>query len=652
MKNADAPTLDARSRRWTLAATGACLLALLVQLPPALAMGIGATAVLMAFASWRRPLPGVLRLLLALALVAAVMSVTGMQFGRDTGCALLAGMLAIKPAETRTLRDNRSLLGFALFAPFAAFLLDQGPLSMALGLGSVLGALVALHRLADAEAASLAGTTRPLQQLREIGKLVALGVPLVLAAFWLFPRFPSPLWGVPERALAKPGLSDDMTPGSYLDLIADEAPALRVQFFGATPPTSQMYWRGPVLPDFDGRTWTRGDARADAAPFTPATERAPVVWDYQMDVEPTERRDLVALDLPTATPEGTWVRRDYSVRVPTPLTALTRWRLQSSAPTRFEADLPASLRQQVLRLPPGFNPRTRALGTQWRQDAGTDDAAIVARALQWIRADFAYTLDTPFPGRDTVDEFLFDQQQGFCEHFSSSFVFLMRSAGVPARVVTGYAGGVYNPLGRYWIVRNMDAHAWAEVWLPQRGWVRVDPTAAVAPERIYDTLEDRLRAGGAMGAVGELIGVGDLGQVGDWLRRGWNDLVLGFDATRQARMFERFGAKRLGSAALTALFGLFALAALAWMAWLLARGERERDPLLRAWHRLGTRYARLGLGRAPHESPDAWARRVASARQQAAQPLLSLSRRFADARYAPGEGDNRALIEDLRRHRP
>lgn len=228
----------------------------------------------------------------------------------------------------------------------------------------------------------------------------------------------------------------------------------------------------------------------------------------------------------------------------------------------------------------------------------------------------------------------------------------MRSAGVPARVVTGYAGGVYNPLGRYWIVRNMDAHAWAEVWLPQRGWVRVDPTAAVAPERIYDTLEDRLRAGGAMGAVGELIGVGDLGQVGDWLRRGWNDLVLGFDATRQARMFERFGAKRLGSAALTALFGLFALAALAWMAWLLARGERERDPLLRAWHRLGTRYARLGLGRAPHESPDAWARRVASARQQAAQPLLSLSRRFADARYAPGEGDNRALIEDLRRHRP
>lgn len=647
MPRPDAPTLDSRSRRWTLAAAGACLVALLVQLPPMLATGIGVTGVLLAFASWRRPLPGLLRALLAIALVAAVMSVTGMQFGRDTGCALLAGMLAIKPTETRTLRDNRSLLGFALFAPFAAFLLDQGPLSMALGLTSVLGALVALHRLADAEAISLAGVMRPQEQVREIGKLVALGIPLVLAAFWLFPRFPSPLWGVPERALSKPGLSDDMSPGSYLDLIADEAPALRVQFFGTTPPTSQMYWRGPVLSDFDGRTWTRGDRLSGVPPAS--TTRAAVTWDYQMDVEPSDRRDLVALDLPIATPDGAWTARDYSMATRTPLTGLTRWRLQSSAPTRFEADLPAFLRQQALHLPPGFNPRTRALGAQWRREAGDNDDAIVSRALQWIRTEFAYTLDTPFPGRNSVDEFLFDQQQGFCEHFSSSFVFLMRSAGIPARVVTGYAGGTYNPLGRYWIVRNMDAHAWAEVWLPQRGWVRVDPTAAVAPERIYDTIEDRL---GTAGAMASLIGIANLGQVGDWLRRGWNDMVLGFDAQRQSRLLERFGAKQLGGGALTALFAVFAMAALAWMGWLLARGERERDPLLRAWHRLGARYARLGLGREPHESPADWARRVATARPQVVQPLLSLSHRFADARYAPNEGDHRALIEDLRRHRP
>jgi transglutaminase-like putative cysteine protease len=648
MPSPEPVALDPASRRWTLATAGVCLFALLIHLPPTLAAGLGATGLMLAFASWKRPLPALLRALLAIAMVVAVMAFTGMQFGRDTGCALLAAMLAIKPTETRSLRDNRSLLGFALFAPFAAFLLDQGPLSMALGLVGVLSSLVALHRLADAEVTSLAVPARPLQQLHQVGKLVLIGVPLVMAAFWLFPRFPTPLWGVPERALSKPGLSDEMSPGGWLDLIADDTPALRVQFFGATPPTSQMYWRGPVLADFDGRTWTRGNPLAGWPP-APST-RAPTVWDYQMDVEPTDNRDLVMLDLPVAAPEGTSLTRDYSTRTRLPLNALSRWRVQSSAPTRFDVQLPDALRRQALQLPAGFNPRTRALGAQWRREAGGNDAVLVGRALNWIRSSFAYTLNTPFPGRDTVDEFLFDQQAGYCEHFSSAFVFLMRSGGVPARVVTGYTGGTYNRLGDYWIVRNMDAHAWAEVWLPQRGWVRVDPTAAVAPERIYDTLEDRLgdaRAGGA-----GLISMDGLGQVSDWLRRGWNDMVLGFDAKRQARMLQQFGAQQLGTSGLAALFGVFAVIAVGWMAWLLARGERERDPLLRAWHRLGARYARLGLGREPHETAAAWTRRVATQRPEGADSLVSLSRRFAAARYAADEGDHRALIEDLRRHRP
>ena len=334
--------------------------------------------------------------------------------------------------------------------------------------------------------------------------------------------------------------------------------------------------------------------------------------------------------------------------VRTPLSALTRWRMRASTPASFEVALPHLLRQQALQLPAGFDPRTRALAAQWRREAGADDAALVRRALDWIRAEFAYTLETPLPGRNAVDEFLFDRKQGYCEHFSSAFVVLMRAAGVPARVVTGYTGGVYNRLGGYWVVRQMDAHAWAEVWLPGRGWVRVDPTAAVAPERIYDTLDDRLGEGVEAGRL-TLEG---FGSVSDWLRRGWNDLVLGFDAQRQARLLERLGGNGLGSRGLALLFGLCAVATLAWMAWFLARGERERDPLLRAWHRLDARYARLGLGREPHETAGDWARRVAARRPQGANLLFSLSRRFAAARYAPGEGDQRALIEDLRRHRP
>ncbi|HET6395597.1 MAG TPA: transglutaminase domain-containing protein, partial [Pseudoxanthomonas sp.] len=334
-----------------------------------------------------------------------------------------------------------------------------------------------------------------------------------------------------------------------------------------------------------------------------------------------------------------------------PLASPTRWRMRSSPPLAFEPELRPALRQIALDLPPGRNPRTLALARQWRQEAGADDRAIVDRALGWIRAEFAYTLDVPLPGRDAVDEFLFGTRQGYCEHFASAFAVLMRGAGIPTRVVTGYAGGYRNPFGDYWIVRRMDAHAWVEVWLQGQGWVRVDPTAAVAPERIYDTLEQR-RSAEAAGQGLELLQLENLGDFTDWLRRGWNDLVLGFDASRQQALLQPLGLERLGPSQLMGLFTALAALALAGMVWLLARGERERDALLRAWHRLGRRYARLGLGRAPHEPALAWARRVAAAHPRSGEALVALSQRFAAARYARGNEATRQLLQDLRRHRP
>jgi len=370
-------------------------------------------------------------------------------------------------------------------------------------------------------------------------------------------------------------------------------------------------------------------------------------WDYQIDYEPTDRRQLVALDLPLQAPPGSDLDANHSLRSHAALNALTRWRLTSAPAVAYTEALTPDARRLALQLPDGLNPRTAALARQWRQDAGSNDAAIVQRALDWVRARFVYTLDTPEPGRDGVDEFLFDQQAGFCQHFSSSFVVLMRNAGIPARVVTGFAGGIRNPYGDYWVLRRMDAHAWAEVWLPGRGWVRVDPTAAVAPERVYDTLEDRLGAGAA-GATLDSRWL-QIGQMGDWLRRGWNDLVLSFDANRQQQLLEPFGFERLDPGQLVGIFSVFALAALGWMGWLLARGERERDPLLRAWHRMGRRYARYGLSRAGAEPASAWARRVHQHRPDPA--LLSLSERFVQARYAGAELDP-SLVRDLHRHRP
>ena len=654
-------SLDEASRRWALAAAGACLLPLLLQLPGHVALGVGGLGLLGAVVSLRVNLPAWPRPLLALALFGLVLANYGFHFGRDTGCALLAAMLAIKPMELRDLRDARSLLGFALFAPFATFLLDQGPLSLLLGLVGVVLALMALLRLSELESLDKgpartgepeAGTRRAWRRLRTVGRLVAVGLPLALAAFWLFPRMASPMWGVPDRAVARPGLSDTMSPGEWIDFMSDDSPAARVTFNGPAPGPHQMYWRGPVMLDFDGRTWKRSEWLAALPPAEVA--RGEPTWDYEIEIEPTDRRHVVALDLPLAAPDGVRLSRDFSMTTPRPLSQLRRFSLRSAPPAAFEPELPHMLRQLALRMPEGFNPRTQSLGLQWRAEAGVGPAAaqaIVRRALQWVTDEFAYTMATPLPGRHSVDEFLFDQKEGFCEHYSSAFAVLLRATGIPTRVVTGYAGGYRNRFGDYWIVRNMDAHAWVEAWLEGRGWVRVDPTAAVAPERIFDTLEDRPQAGG-LDMFGNLAAARDLG---DWLRRGWNTAFLGFDAARQRQLLAPIGIRDLGMSQLIILFSALAGLALAWMLWLVARGERERDPVLRAWRRLGRRYAALGLAPEAHEPAVAWTGRVLQAQPGAAAGLAALSARFVDWRYAGNKADPataRTLARDLEAHRP
>jgi len=651
MARLTSPPMQPRGRVLVLLATAAGLLPLLLQLPPELGIGFGVCAILVGIVSWRRAPPALLRLLVGIGMIVAIAAVAP-GVGRDTACAVLAAMLALKPSETFSLRDGRSLVGFALFAPFAAFLLDQGPISLVLALVAVLAALLALQQLAHDEA-EVSASTGTKGWLASVGvlKLVLLGLPLALAAFWLFPRLPAPLWGLPERVVARPGLSDTMTPGGWLDLMNDDSPAARVQFFGPAPPQQQMYWRGPVLWDFDGRTWRQAKQllAMPAAPMQPAGTQ----WEYQIEPEPTEERQLITLDLPTQVPDAAFISLDYSVLSNQPLNGVTRWRMRSAAPAAAEPDLPDPLRLRALELPRGFNPRTVALGRQWRAEAGADangtaDAAIANRALEMIRREFVYTLDVPLAGRNEIDDFLFDRKQGYCEHFSSAFVVLMRAAGIPSRVVTGYAGGYRNPIGDYWLVLNSDAHAWAEVWLPRRGWVRVDPTAAVAPERVFDTIADR-----QPGRIGAFDGLVPMFNASDWLRRGWNDFVLGYDAQRQQRLLNPFGGRRLGSHELILVFTVISGLALAWMAWLLARGERERDPLLRAWHRLGRRYARRGQGREMHEPAEAWAERVGADVPSAGEHLLALSRRFSNARYAAVEpGVLRKLLQDLAAHRP
>ncbi|MBW8822663.1 MAG: DUF3488 domain-containing transglutaminase family protein [Xanthomonadales bacterium] len=636
--------LDATTRRWLYAATALLLLPLLLQLQPMVGAAVGVVALLSMALSTRGRLPALLKIALALALAIAVFSVYR-RIGRDTGCALLAMMLALKPTETANVRDARSLIGYGLFAPFAAYLLDQGPLSLLLGALAVTAALTTLLRLADLDAGiDLAGWS-PLDSLRAAGKLLLLALPLVLAAFWLFPRLASPLWGLPDRAVSKPGLSESMTPDRWMDALNDDTPAMRARFSGPAPRPQDMYWRAMTLRDFDGRTWTPAPLSAAG---TPKLSLAPARWRYILDVEPSDQRLLATLEFTMRQPDGTQMGRDASLRAIAPLNGLTRWQLQAAPALGFDPVLDARERRANLALP-DRNPRTLALGRQWRSEAGGSDIAVIERALAMIHKDFAYSLLVPEPGRDWIDDFLFQGRTGYCQQFSSAFVVLMRSAGIPARVVIGYAGGYHNPVGDYWVIRNSDAHAWAEVWLGGRGWTRVDPTAAVAPERVYDTIADRMPGR----TFGNLVDVRPLWNFGDKLRRGWNDFVLGFNADRQATMLKRFGIERLSPSMLIALFAIAAGIALAIAAWWLARGERERDPLLRAWRGLDRRHAKFGLAREPHETAHDWLQRVQASRPQSAKELATLVDRFNASRYATDDdAERKALIRALRSHRP
>lgn len=635
------------AQRWpVLAALGLALVPLLLQLPGLLAGVYVASWLLVGLLGLRGALPASLRLLLVVTMLWLLAQQMGLRPGRDTGCALLAAMLAIKGSELGNLRDSRSALGFALFAPFAAFLLDQGPATLALGLLAVAATLAALARLARHEA-SLPPASVP-ASVRQLLLLLALALPLALAAFWLLPRLEAPLWGLPDRAVGRPGLGDSLEPGKWLDLMVDDSPALRVQFHGEVPAPQQRYWRGPVMSVFDGRRWERADLLSPP----PARADEPASWRYRIEYEPTDRHQLVALDLPLAAPPGGRLDGQYSLRSDRRLVAVTAWELASAPHAPTAGPLPPALARHYLALPPGYNPRTLALGRQWRQQAGEDDTALVQRALAWIGEEFSYTLSTPLAGRHSADEFLFDQRAGFCEHFSSAFAILMRSAGIPARVVTGYTGGVRNRYGDYWLVRRMDAHAWNEVWLDGRGWVRVDPTAAVAPERIYDTLEQRLADGGAGGGLLPAITLRwqALREAGDWLRQRWNAQVLGYDAAAQARLLARLklDPDRAGRPLLLMAWLLASALAVLAMWRVLARRSKPTDRLLAAWQATGRRYRRLGLEPRPNESASAWALRIR--RHAPDSELPALAERYNACRYA-GQADP-SLLAALRRHRP
>ena len=634
--------LDPGRRRAVLLAAAACALPLLPHVPTLLAVLFVATGLVGAGLKHRPP--ALLRLVLTLAFAGLVLGAFRFAIGRDTGVAGLLAMLSLKPMEVFSRRDARSLLGFGLFCPFAAFLQDQGVITALLAVPAVLGVLMAWGELVPGS------EPRPLrEQLRQAGFAAMVAIPLALAGFWLFPRLGTPLWGLPDNAQKKLGLGDRMTPNDWLDVLSDDAPALRATFPDGAPPQEQMYWRGPVLSDYDGEAWSRNPFLEDL-PLQPVRGAATAIR-YEVTLEPTDRNELVLLDLPIAAPRGSRLNADRVAINETSVQTLISYTGTSSPVASFGEDLGFRARQGNLQLPPERNPRTRALAREWREQT-PDAVTLTRRFMQLVQRDFSYSISVPPLGLHSTDEFLFDTKVGFCQHFSSAYAEFMRSAGIPARVVTGYAGGRRNDIGEYWVVYRKDAHAWAEVWIEGQGWRRVDPTAAVAPENILDTIEDRLQQ--QEGFASQFLAPAL--DTGDFLRKTWNDLVLGFNAARQKTLLRPIGLEDADAADLVLAFTVGALLALALTLWLLLRQHvDESDPMVLAWRRFARHLGNgTGLVRAPHEPPLTYAARIAQAVPAAAAPVLALSHRYVAWRYggrALPHAEHEVLVRRLRDYR-
>ncbi len=645
---APAPEVTRLAWLWLVGGLAVVVAPHLLRLPPWLGLVCVAAMgwrLLRDLRGWALPGPG-LRLTLTVGGLLAVFASYGTLVGPEAGVALLAVMLSLKLVEMRGLRDATVVILLAYFLVATGFLFDQSIGSGIYLLFAVVVLTTALVVLNHPGAeARLSG-----QYVRRAADLLVQAVPLMVILFVLFPRLSGALWGITvQEHSARTGLSEFMSIGDVSRLSESSEVAFRVEFAGTIPVTEDLYWRGPVLWQTDGRRWTALPPDSLRQLDRPRVDSDGPAVDYAVTLQPHGRHWLFLLDLPGTLPRGALLTPDLQVLARRPVDQLRRYEA-SSFPTARIRSLGPRERVLALALPPGRHPLARDLAGAWL-DAGLGEAQRVAAALHFFsEQEFFYSHEPPVLGADPVDEFLFQTRTGFCEHYAAAFVVLMRAAGLPARVVTGYHGGELNPIGGHLAVRQSDAHAWAEVFLSGQGWVRVDPTTVIPPQRV--STGTRLPAQEDPGARKEASWLGralkGARQILDATNHGWNQWVLGYGADKQRSLLERLGLHGAGWRGLVALLsvaaGVVLLGALAHLSW---RRRRAVDPLVRQFDRALTRLARRGLVKSPSEGALAFAARVRAVDQEVGAHFEALAEHYTVLRYGPAP--SRAAVKAFRR---
>ncbi len=635
---------------------------LLVISPHLLRLPLWESAAVLAIMIWRAAAsvrqwslpPRALKLALSMAAFAGVYAYFGRVSGQNAGVALLVLMLALKLTEMRSRRDVMVVVFIMYFLLLTHFLFSQELWTVIYLLFS---AIAITTLLIDAHHP---GTPLPLKtSSRQGARMIVQAIPLMLLMFILFPRIPGPIWGLPHDAgAARSGLSDSMTPGDISSLIQSNEVAFRVRFEGEPPAAGQQYWRGPVFSQFSFRTWSASpeDYRGRISPSIEIGDRK---IRYELTLEPMRSRWLFALDMPDPSqlPRESRIDPTGALVLDKPLTQRRLIRGVSSPSYRLQNEMPRRERLKYTQLQKQWNPETVALARQWREQ-GLNDEQIIESALRMFRNEnFVYTLNPPPLGRHSVDDFLFNTRKGFCEHYSSSFAVLMRAAGIPSRIVTGYQGMEANPLSDYYVVRQSDAHAWSEIWLENRGWVRIDPTAAVSPERIELGLRNAVTA--AQGLPSFLLDYGSLRQQlevrWDLINARWNEWVLGYGPEIQQRFLSQFGLADMRNMLLAlTISASLVLAAIGMLAMRRAAPPKTREKAMLIWQQAGKKLASYGFKQRPDEGPRDFVDRVLAREPALEGPLRLLLKAYLQLRYErvnnPAlEHAMRGAVKDLKR---
>ncbi|TQV82953.1 transglutaminaseTgpA domain-containing protein [Aliikangiella coralliicola] len=539
-----------------------------------------------------------LKLVITAAAIVGILVVFRKFSGRDAGVALISAMYGLKILETKKLRDANLLLSLGFFMLVAGFLFTQKPwiaLYQFIPIIAILNALVSMQSIGRGKVVK-----RSLGQvIRSLSQYLLLALPIMIVLFLFFPRLGGPIWRMPGASTAASGVSDSMTPGDVSSLQLFDKVAFRAKFNGSAPNEKDLYWRMLTLGEYDGITWTRAGTTPYKLPESELTGKELI--DYSITLEATRLNYLVTLDRPIKAPQRSTLLKDFTTYTPFRIMDRTRYQVTSAPTLPIETQLSDTQRSFYTNIPQDGNLKTKNWAQEQRQKYQSDAEFIHSVLVQINQQEYFYTLQPPIMREDVVDSFWFDYQRGFCEHYAGALVFIARAAGIPARVVIGYQGGEKNPLSDYWIVRYANAHAWTEIWYEDLGWVRIDPTAAIASHRVEQDLLTDYRQRESLFDNFDIVDLEDLGlfkQFEYWMdqvNNNWNDWILDYNSQRQRQLFSNWGFSKITNEQLIAFMLIIVSLFLGFISFRWLHQKDRKDQVARAYEKFQSKLAKEGL---------------------------------------------------------